>query len=403
MHPVLLCMNHTISSIHCTCRWFVGVLPRQESEDMLLLGGDYSTGTFMVRESDAQPGNYALTVLVEEKKVKHYRICLNDKDEKVFIASSNTFNTLEKLIEYYKCCSNALSAPKLVVPFRFCRGKGVPKGTKESAVRMNLAEWEIKPSTITLSKHLDTGHFGEVWQGTWKGTVPVAVKMLLPGSSKVNYFMQEANAMAKLNHPAILSMYGVCISGFGKEQLPLIVTEFLPGGNLLEYLRKDGGERLKVPNLQEIAVQVANGMAYLEERNYVHCDLAARNVLVGENETIKIADFGLMLLNDASDPPNRDDAPFALKWMAPEVLTEATFTTKTDVWSFGIFLFELITHGKTPYSGMTNKEASSRVVQGYRMDQPTGCPNALYRIMQNCWKTQPHERPTFKEMKSQLL
>ena len=369
---------------------------------MLLLGG-YSTGTFMVRESDAQPGNFALTVLMEGRKVKHYRVCLDDKDESVFISPSHTFSTLEELIDHYKCSSNVQSAPRLVMPFKFCRDERVPACPGKLAVRAKLAEWEIDPSTITLSRNLGTGHFGEVWQGTWKGTVPVAVKMLKPGSSKVDYFMQEANAMAKLNHPVLLSMYGVCSRGFGKEQLPLIVTEFLPCGNLLEHLRKDRGERLKVPNLLRIAVQVATGMTHLEERNYVHCDLAARNILVGDNETVKIGDFGLMLLNDASDPPNRDDAPFALKWLPPEVITEATFTTKTDVWSFGIFLFELITYGKTPYSGMTNKEASSRVASGYRMDQPSGCPDALYRVMQDCWKTQPHERPTFKELQSQLL
>ena len=369
---------------------------------MLQLGG-YTAGTFMVRESDAQPGNFALTVLVEGKKVKHYRICLDDSDGSIFISPSDKFATLEELIDYYsRHFSDVPSAPKLMMAFRFCREETIPDYTRRPAVKASLAEWEINPSTITLSRNLGMGHFGEVWQGTWKGTVAVAVKILRPGSSEIDYFLQEAHAMAKLYHPKLLSMYGVCSGGFGKEQLPIIVTEFLPGGNLLEYLRKDKGESLKLPNLLKIAEQVTNGMVYLEEKNYIHCDLAARNILVGDNGTIKIGDFGLMLLNDSSDQLNRDDAPFALKWLAPEVITEANFTTKSDVWSFGIFLFELITYGKTPYSGMTNKEASSKVVSGYRMEQPSGCPDALYCVMQSCWETKPQERPTFKDLESQL-
>ena len=143
-------------------------------------------------------------------------------------------------------------------------------------------------------------------------------------------------------------------------------------------------------------------MAYLEAQNYIHRDLAARNILVAENLICKVADFGLARLIDEDTYQAQTGAKFPIKWTAPEAALYNRFTIKSDVWSFGIFLTELVTWGRIPYPGMTNPEVLAQVERGYRMPLPLNCPPRLYDIMLDCWKANEHDRPTFETLQWRL-
>ena len=151
-----------------------------------------------------------------------------------------------------------------------------------------------------------------------------------------------------------------------------------------------------------MSAQVASGMAYLEAQNYIHRDLAARNILVGENLSCKVADFGLARVIQDDEYQAREGAKFPIKWTAPEAALYNKFTTKSDVWSFGVLLSEFITYGRIPYPGMNNAEVLAQVERGYRMPQPANCPSELYEIMLECWKDDAQSRPTFDSLQWRL-
>ena len=174
-------------------------------------------------------------------------------------------------------------------------------------------------------------------------------------------------------------------------------------GSLLDCLTKGEGQQVQIPVLIDMAAQVASGMAYIELQGYIHRDLAARNVLVGENYLCKVANFGLARqLNENSEYIEAEALKFPIKWTAPEPALYATFTIKSDIWSFGILLTEIITKGRTPYPDMTNAETLSQVKRGYRMPIPLGCPQCLYQIMLQCWNKDANSRPTFEYLRDTL-
>ena len=217
----------------------------------------------------------------------------------------------------------------------------------------------------------------------WNGSTPVAVKTLKPGSMSSEEFLKEAAIMKKLRHPKLIQLYAVCTD----DEPIYIVTELMKHGSLLDYLH-DKGRALRLPQLVDMAAQVAAGMAYLESQSYVHRDLAARNVLVGENNICKVGDFGLARILEREDEYTaKEGAKFPIKWTAPEAALMSRFSVKSDVWSYGILLAELVTYGRIPYPGMTNAEVLQQVERGYRMPSPPGTPEALYEIMLDCWKS----------------
>ena len=155
---------------------------------------------------------------------------------------------------------------------------------------------------------------------------------------------------------------------------------------------------MNLPKLINIAVQVASGMAYLEAQHLIHRNLGARNILVGEGNIVKIAGFIMACIVTDEDTTEQRKLLYA-KWTAPEAFFYNRFSIKSDVWSYGIFLWELITYGRRPYPGMPNKEVPVELKMGYRMPRPLSCPDSLYRIMRDCWKDDPEERPTFEHLK----
>ena len=212
-------------------------------------------------------------------------------------------------------------------------------------------QWEIDRDSLVLIKKLGAGQFGEVWEGLWNNTTRVAVKSLKEGSMKKESFLEEAKIMKRLRHPKLIQLYAVVTIG----EPVLLVTELMNHGSLLEYLRADG-RSLKLPYLVDMNAQIAQGMAFLETKNFIHRDLAARNILVGEDHAVKIADFGLSRCIDDDIYVAQVGSKFPIKWTAPEACNYGKFSTKSDVWSFGILMYEVITYGRMPYAGMSNAE-----------------------------------------------
>jgi fyn-related kinase len=213
-------------------------------------------------------------------------------------------------------------------------------------------KWEIDRTAVKFSKKLGAGNFGEVWQGLWNGTTPVAIKTLRAGTMQPEAFLKEAEIMKKLIHPKLVQLYAVC----SREEPIYIITELMTKGSLLEFLHGDGRNVLDMPKMVDMSAQVAEGMAFLESHGFVHRDLAARNVLVSDGLVVKIADFGLsrVLVEDIYEA--HEGARFPIKWTAPEACLQNKFSIKSDVWSFGILLTEITTFGRIPYPGMTNAE-----------------------------------------------
>ncbi|XP_058470418.1 tyrosine-protein kinase fynb isoform X4 [Solea solea] len=235
------------------------------------------------------------------------------------------------------------------------------------------------------------------YSGTWNGTTKVAVKTLKPGTMSPESFLEEAQIMKKLRHDKLVQLYAVV-----SEEPIYIVTEYMGKGSLLEFMKDGEGRGLKLPNLVDMAAQVAAGMAYIERMNYIHRDLRSANILVGDNLVCKIADFGLARLIEDNEYTARQGAKFPIKWTAPEAALYGKFTIKSDVWSFGILLTELVTKGRVPYPGMNNREVLEQVERGYRMPCPQDCPISLHELMLQCWKKDAEERPTFEYLQAFL-
>lgn len=211
-------------------------------------------------------------------------------------------------------------------------------------------------------------------------------------------FIEEAETMKNLRHPNVVKLIGVC-----SRRMPFyIITELMDYGNLLMYLRENT-KSLRYSKLLDMAAQIASGMAYLESQNLVHRDLAARNILVGENDVVKIADFGLARLMKDDEYIVRTATAIPFKWTAPEAIDLRKYSTKSDVWSFGILLTELVTYGQMPYPGMSDFEVAMVITLGYRMVCPPGCSLALYAVMLQTWEEDPMKRPDFKTLQLMLF
>ena len=218
-----------------------------------------------------------------------------------------------------------------------------------------LNQWEIPRVQLKFIKKLGHGQFTEVWEGQWNIDKKVAIKTLKVGTISLQAFSKEAAIMKTCHHDKLVQIYGVC-----SEVGPIyIVTELMCNGSLLHYLRSDTGNSLSLEVLIDMIAQITKGMAYLEHEKLVHRNLAARNILVGENNTCKVADFRLARILQYNDYCNQQGK--LDKWTALESVLHNNYTIKSDVWSFGILLVEIFTCGAVPYPGMTNSEVLTLV------------------------------------------
>ncbi|KAM9409665.1 proto-oncogene tyrosine-protein kinase Src-like isoform 2-T2 [Pholidichthys leucotaenia] len=369
--------------------WYFGKITRRDSE-RLLLNLQNRRGTFLVRESETTKGAYCLSVLDYDNtkglNVKHYKIRKLDSGG-FYITSRTQFTSLQQLVFHYRKHSDGLChALTDVCPVAKPQTQGLARDA-----------WEIPRESLRLDLKLGQGCFGEVWMGTWNGTTRVAIKTLKPGTMSPEAFLQEAQVMKKLRHEKLVQLYAVV-----SEEPIYIVTEYMSQGSLLDFLKGEAGKMLRLPQLVDMAAQIAAGMAYVERMNYVHRDLRAANILVGDNLVCKVADFGLARLIEDNEYTARQGAKFPIKWTAPEAALYGRFTIKSDVWSFGVLLTELATKGRVPYPGMVNREVLDQVERGYRMPCPAECPSSLHELMLSCWRKDPEERPTFEYLQGFL-
>mmetsp|Transcript_13854 Transcript_13854/g.19241 ORF Transcript_13854/g.19241 Transcript_13854/m.19241 type:complete len:752 (-) Transcript_13854:300-2555(-) len=254
----------------------------------------------------------------------------------------------------------------------------------------------ISISNIQIQEKLGGGNFGEVFKGIWNGTTPVALKKL-KSREQLQEFAQEAKVLLSLNHPNIVRCLGIHTSSSGDQY---IVMEYLSSGSLDNVLRRE--PNLQIGDLLIMAKHAAAGMLYLEQQHFVHRDLALRNLLVAfesASYTVKVSDFGLSRkIQEEGYYMKLDTQGIPIRWTAPEVFEKGLYTTKSDVWSFGITLWELFSFGQIPYADMTNFEVMQKVVAGYRLRCPNECPEAIYALMLQCWQQNPETRPGFKDI-----
>ncbi|NWV27066.1 NTRK1 factor, partial [Origma solitaria] len=283
----------------------------------------------------------------------------------------------------------------------------------------NACVHHVQRRDIVLKWELGEGAFGKVFLAECYNLLPEQEKMLVAvkalkevtESARLD-FQREAELLTVLQHEHIVKFYGVCTEG---EPL-IMVFEYMKHGDLNRFLRSHGPDAkilekgpgqprgpLALGHMLHIATQIASGMVYLASLHFVHRDLATRNCLVGHDLVVKIGDFGMsrdIYSTDYYRVGGRTMLP--IRWMPPESILYRKFTTESDIWSFGVVLWEIFTYGKQPWYQLSNTEAIECITQGRELERPRTCPSEVYAIMQSCWHREPHQRRPIKEIHSRL-
>lgn len=425
------CLERIIATTaHEKMSWYHGKISRQEGERRLYCGAQ-PDGKFLIRGRE-EAGTFALS-MVYGKTVYHYQIT-EDKSGKYSMPEGTKFDTIWQLVEYLKlkpdglvtslgeACSNGQTVER--PPGRSTTRPAVPNGytpaprgdPERDLLPMDfdgfnpyhnpneLKKFNIKRSKLILDEvELGSGNFGCVKKGvlkTDKGQIDVAIKILKSDNEKLvkDEMMREAEIMYQLSNPYIVRMLGLCEA----ENL-MLVMEMASAGPLNKFLASRR-ESVTMENIVNLMHQVSVGMKYLEEKNFVHRDLAARNVLLVNNRYAKISDFGLSkaLNADESYYKARSAGKWPLKWYAPESIYHHKFSSKSDVWSFGVTMWEAFSYGGKPYKKLKGQEVLDFIKGGSRLDCPADCPERMYSLMMECWTYDHTNRPDFKKVEESM-
>uniref|UniRef100_A0A4X2KS40 Tyrosine-protein kinase n=2 Tax=Vombatus ursinus TaxID=29139 RepID=A0A4X2KS40_VOMUR len=344
--------------------WYCRNMNRSKAEQ--LLKSEDKEGGFIVRDS-SQPGMYTVSLYTKfggegSSGFRHYHIKeTTTSPKKYYLAEKHAFSSIPEIIEYHK---------------------------------HNAAEkWEINPSELTFMRELGSGLFGVVRLGKWRAQYKVAIKAIREGAMCEEDFIEEAKVMMKLTHPKLVQLYGVCT-----QQRPIyIVTEFMECGCLLNFLRQRHGHFSR-DVLLSMCQDVCEGMEYLERNSFIHRDLAARNCLVNESGVVKVSDFGMARYVLDDQYTSSSGAKFPVKWCPPEVFNYCRFSSKSDVWSFGVLMWEIFTEGRMPFEKNANFEVVTMVSRGHRLYRPKLASRYVYEVMLSCWHEKPEGRPSFEEL-----
>ncbi|XP_041863312.1 tyrosine-protein kinase ZAP-70 [Melanotaenia boesemani] len=428
------------TTAHEKMPWYHGKINRQEGERRLYSGAQ-PDGKFLVRDKE-DASTFALSV-VYGKTVYHYQV-IQDKSGKLSMPEGTKFDTIWQLVEYLKmkpdglvtvlgeaCVNGKVTEKTPSLPANRRAGPNgytpppravtvVPKAATavpdSELLPMDCAGFnpyhnpnEIKKFNIQRDQllmdevELGSGNFGCVKKGVLRtdaGQIDVAIKVLKSDNEKLvkDEMMREAEIMHQLSNPFIVRMLGLC----NAEHL-MLVMEMAAAGPLNKFLSTNK-DTVTVENIVNLMHQVSMGMKYLEEKNFVHRDLAARNVLLVNQQFAKISDFGLSKALGADDSyyKARTAGKWPLKWYAPECLNFHKFSSKSDVWSFGITMWEAFSYGGKPYKKMKGTEVGRFIESGSRMERPAACPERMYTVMTECWTYKQEDRPDFKKVEESM-
>ncbi|KAL7382800.1 hypothetical protein ABVT39_027834 [Epinephelus coioides] len=263
-------------------------------------------------------------------------------------------------------------------------------------------DYEIQRDRIELGRCIGEGQFGDVHQGVYnspdKPSLPVAIKTCknCTSDSVREKFLQEALTMRQFDHPHIVKLIGVIT-----ENPVWIIMELCTLGELRSFLQVRK-YNLDLATLILFAYQLSTALAYLESKRFVHRDIAARNVLVSSVDCVMLGDFGLSRYMEDSSYYKASKGKLPIKWMAPESINFRRFTSASDVWMFGVCMWEILMYGIKPFQGVKNNDVIGRIENGERLAMPPQCPPTLYSLMTKCWSYDPSKRPRFTELKTQL-
>ncbi|KAF7258576.1 hypothetical protein EG68_04236, partial [Paragonimus skrjabini miyazakii] len=269
---------------------------------------------------------------------------------------------------------------------------------------LELKRLEIPRENIVLEQVLGEGQFGDVYKGSYQKSlgaerIVVAVKTCKMESSvdERKQFLEEASIMNEFNHPHIIRLFGIC-----SDNPIWLVMEYAPLGEMRHYMLANR-DRVPLSMRLTFCYQIVSALCCLEEKRCVHRDIAARNILVAREDWVKLADFGMArMLNDANEFNADKGRKMPIKWMSPESIQQRRFSSASDVWMFGVCMWEIVSGGIKPFVDLTNAEAAELVLRGQRLKRLSNCPPNLYVLMLECWNTNPQRRPTFASLKPKL-
>ncbi|KAI1898400.1 hypothetical protein AGOR_G00071930 [Albula goreensis] len=366
--------------------WYNKDMTRAQAEQRLFK--EDKEGAFTVRNS-RQAGVYTVSVFTKalgsngenNPRVKHYQI-RETEEAKYYLAERYLFNSIPDLINYHQH-----NAAGLITRLRHPVSTGRDRAPRTAGFSSD--KWEIDPGELTLAEELGSGQFGVVLLGHWRD-LKVAVKMVREGAMSEDEFKEEAQVMMKMSHSKLVQLHGVCT-----QRVPMcLVFEFMENGCLSDYLRGQKGTFTR-ETLLGMCLDVCEGMSYLESANFIHRDLAARNCLVSENHVVKVSDFGMTRIVLDDQYTSSLGSKFPVKWSAPEVIQYSKFSSKSDVWSFGVLMWEVYNEGRMPYENRSNGEVVEALSAGMRLLKPKLAPEAVYQLMEWSWKEKPEDRPSF--------
>lgn len=361
--------------------WYHGVLARAKVNEWLTEKGD-----FLVRESANNATKIVLSVFVNpDKKIKisHFQIT---EELGQYSFEGEAFDSIRELLDYHIATKEVITA-------------------KSKAVIIRGAKRTERPFThddVKQGKRLGKGNFGDVYMGTLEDGTLCALKTCKESVPNPERFLEEADTLNQYQHPNIVQIYGVV------KRAPIwIVLELCTGGELLQYLRKPG-VTVSVSEKTRWSYEAASGIAYLHTKNCIHRDLAARNCLLtgGDPNRLKISDFGMSRIAEDDEDlytASTTARQIPIRWTAPEALEHLEYYTATDVWGYGIMMWEVYSGGKLPYAGFNNSQVRHEVVHNnYRLTKPDECPENVFECLASCWEFKKEDRPTMADIEQTM-
>jgi len=361
---------------------YLGNIPKPKAEEMLRTD-PYADGKFLIRENQQYQGDLTLSVGFSDResgaqKFAHYRIARDEKGMH-YVCEEKKFTSVRQLIDYYNTYQSGLVA-KLGIWFKGNQTKCKKKGGLHAA---------IERTAVQCESEIGKGHFGKTYKGRFQNN-DAAIKILHNRSAE-NAVVDEGGRLASLEHPNVVRYYG-----FVQDEIIWVVMEYCSKGNLKELLKSDGSSYTP-DKLSKFMSGTANGMAHLEGEGVIHRNLRCTSLLVTGNEEIKVSDYGFGTKEDI-----QMGIRHATKWTAPEAYAQHKYTSKSDVWSFGVVIYEVFSYGKEPYEGMTSDDVFTKVFRdGERLSPPSECTGPWSSVMPQCFHLDANKRPGFGNIKSQ--